>query len=144
MNHCTISEDETTKFMNPQCHSSLLAANSISNHSALSTSSATVQGINLTSKLIMLAILKIKHVMKHPLLPPDHLTGDQSSCSANNYQMSSVDFNAENQVTCQIGSIVDTKCNQVRRLSNPSKEMQKEKLKGKGESFGCSLSGGLV
>ncbi|KAI0504311.1 hypothetical protein KFK09_015263 [Dendrobium nobile] len=90
MNHCQISEDETTNIMNPQCSTSLLDNNSILGYSVPSTSSATV------------------HV---------------------------------NQVTCQIGSIIDTNYNQVKRLSDTSMETQKEKLKGKGKSLQCSSNG---
>ncbi|XP_020703383.2 uncharacterized protein LOC110114743 isoform X2 [Dendrobium catenatum] len=90
MNHCHISEDETTNIMNPQCSSSLLDNNSILGYSVPSTSSATV------------------HV---------------------------------NQVTNQIGSIIDTNYNQVKRLSDTSMETQKEKLKGMGKSLQCSSNG---
>ncbi|KAL0916382.1 hypothetical protein M5K25_013887 [Dendrobium thyrsiflorum] len=90
MNHCHISEDETTNIMNSQCSTSLLDNSSILGYSVPSTSSATV------------------HV---------------------------------NQVTCQIGSIIDTNYNQVKRLSDTSMETQKEKLKGKGKSLQCSSNG---
>ncbi|KAH0459185.1 hypothetical protein IEQ34_011999 [Dendrobium chrysotoxum] len=140
MNHCHISEDETTNIMNPQCSTSL-ENNSILGYSVPSTSSATVHGINLISELIMLAILKKNHVMKNLSLAPDHSAHYQFACCANKDQMSFVNINAVNQVTCQIGSIIDTNYNQVKRLSDTSMETQKEKLKGKGKSLQCSSNG---
>lgn len=142
MNHCQISEDETTNIMNPQCSTSLLDNNSILGYSVPSTSSATVHGINLISELIMLAILEKNHVMKHLSFAPDHSAHYQFACCANKDQISFVNFNAVNQVTCQIGSIIDTNYNQVKRLSDTSMETQKEKLKGKGKSLQCSSNGG--
>ncbi|XP_020597602.1 uncharacterized protein LOC110037325 isoform X2 [Phalaenopsis equestris] len=90
MNHCLISEDETTKFMNPQCHESLLESNAIPDHSAPSASSASL------------------HV---------------------------------NQASCQMGSINDTNCNYIRRLSDASMETQNVHLKAKRKSLQCSSNG---